>query len=389
MDQPEIENLIFLPDSPYSNLIIDRSEKVSPGISKYFILVYEPKKTRFITSQNCTISKYGSEQFFDALGELKQYKRIIIHYHNANTAHFLHKNKDLLAHIQVIWVLWSGDLYNLSKFQHKLYQKDTKNLISRESVVSKLTVKAKDIINYFLHRPNSIYHKESFKYINFIASPFDQDVTNAREYLKKEFIQIPFAFLSIEEAFDKDNFCKIPLLGTKIMVGQSGTPENNHTEIFSLLGKLELENEIFCPLAYGDADYSLKILTLGKEVFGDRFAPLTDFVERDDYYKMLRDVRFAIFNHNVQKGFGNILGLIFLGVKVFLNPSNTVYSSLKDWGIVLFKIEDIDQSSFRMPLTREQIEINRKIITDKFSEEMLDTYYLNLLESPEPLDPQK
>ena len=52
-----------------------------------------------------------------------------------------------------------------------------------------------------------------------------------------------------------------------------------------------------CPLNYGDINYSKKIIEFGKEFFGEKFIPLTQFLEHDEYFKIQSNCGIVIMNH--------------------------------------------------------------------------------------------
>lgn len=50
----------------------------------------------------------------------------------------------------------------------------------------------------------------------------------------------------------------------------------------------------------------------------------------------------AIFDHNRQQAFGNIILLLGLGKKVYINPQVTTWSHLTEMGISIFDSTQID-----------------------------------------------
>ncbi|KEO73461.1 TDP-N-acetylfucosamine:lipid II N-acetylfucosaminyltransferase [Anditalea andensis] len=366
----EKENLVFLPDSPYSNWIIDRSEALLPNINQYVCLASSRKYLEFSFITNSNYVKNLS------LKQANSFKRIIIHYHNESTAYFLEKNK--IPFYKVIWVLWSGDLYNTPFYSKPIYQPITNKLTYVYN--NRFNKKIKEIIKGLLKREGTVLHRKSFKRIKFIASPFEKDVLEARNLFSQDFVHIPFAFLSVDELFDRDLLQDLEVNGNKILIGHSGVPEGNHLEAFDIIKKFKINHIILCPLSYGNLDYINEIRTKGNTIFGTRFEPIMDFLPKKEYYNMLSQVGFAIFNNNVQQGFGNVLGLIFLGVKVFLNPSNSIYFQFKQWGIVVYNLEELTEEDLLNPLSSDQITLNKKIIIDKFNENALNEFYKGLYE---------
>ncbi|WP_226389668.1 TDP-N-acetylfucosamine:lipid II N-acetylfucosaminyltransferase [Penaeicola halotolerans] len=364
------ENLILLPDSPYSVWIKERSEKVAPGISEY---VYFSTEVKYDSTPNVLKQDY-------LLGltksEAQSFKRVIIHYHNELVAFFLEKNK--ISPKNVFWVLWSGDLYNSPFYSEPLYQEETLKLIS---------IKKQTFIYYFkeflkkvIKKRGFFVYKKSFRRIKYIASFFDGDVLAARKTFNFNYNHIPFAFLAINQLVDKDILESNHFsLGNKLMVGHAGSMENNHLDTFKQLKKLNVSNVIFSPLSYGSPDYIKIILESGYQYFGDQFEPLTEFIPKHDYYNKLQEVGFAIFNTEIQQAFGNIMALVYLGVKVFLNGNNSIFKQLKSWGVTVFDVSELSKQSLEAHLLEFEKEANRSIIFEKLNEDAVNTYYKGLL----------
>jgi dTDP-N-acetylfucosamine:lipid II N-acetylfucosaminyltransferase len=164
------------------------------------------------------------------------------------------------------------------------------------------------------------------------------------------------------------------------MVGHSGSPENNHLDVYDQIHRLIPENgvSILSPLSYGNATYITAVKSLGQTYFGDRLETLEDFIPRELYYHKLSEASVAIFNHKIQQAFGNILGLIFMGVKVFLNPENPVYIELRSHNIKVFDYSRLTKEDLLTPLSAEDVDINRAIIGLLFKEETIRNYYRDL-----------
>lgn len=372
------ENLVFLPDSPYSDWIITRSEKVVGGVSDY------------VTFGN-TIKKFHSKecrQIGIQLAELKEfakiipsYQRIIIHYHHELIAYLLGK-ADFPSE-KIIWVLWSGDLYNTPFYDEPIYLPLTSPFgVQTLPTAPKGMQLLKEKIKYLLGRPGLLTFKNSFKRIHYIATFFEGDLRNAERVFKKKYSLIPFALLSAEELLDPALF-KVSLKSgssSKILLGHAGVPENNHLDLFARLKEMDLPHTLLCPLSYGNPIYCAEIINEGNLQFGDRFEPITRFLPRDEYYKMISAAGFAVFNTLIQQAFGNILGLLFIGVKVFLHEQNSIFEKMKRIGVNIFSIDELNAESLSQPLTPEEIDHNRDILKNVFSEVRINEFYRSLIQ---------
>lgn len=139
-----------------------------------------------------------------------------------------------------------------------------------------------------------------------------------------------------------------------ILVGNSATETNNHFECFDVLKKLGSKNaNIFCPLSYGSVAYAQQVITAGTELFGARFIPMTEFMSTEHYLSFLSTIDIAFFNHKRQQAFGNIILLLGLGKKVYLNKN----SNLNLW-LEGLRIKVFDAEFFNFEPLDEQTRIN-------------------------------
>jgi len=156
----------------------------------------------------------------------------------------------------------------------------------------------------------------------------------------------------------------------KILVGNNTSPTNNHESIFKmLLPCRETDIMIYCPLSYGSYDdYRDSVIKLGREYFGDRFIPMTEFMKTDDYIKFLGDIDIAVFNHQRQEGMGVIIQLLSLGKTVYMNPETTSYKSFIKRG---FKVFDNSLISHDGLLSERDVSGNKALTASYYSYEKL------------------
>jgi len=163
-----------------------------------------------------------------------------------------------------------------------------------------------------------------------------------------------------------------------IQVGNSADPSNNHLEVLDKLTKYKNENiKIFVPLSYGDEKYASEIIAKGKEIFGDSFIALTEFMPFDKYLDFLGDIDIAIFAHKRQQAMGNTITLLGLGKKVYMRNDVTPWKLFSDIDIKVFDVENID-----IDVIMEETKVdNKRKIKEYFSEENYLKQLQNLFES--------
>lgn len=269
------------------------------------------------------------------------------------------------------WSLWGGDFYPYCNLE--LYDNETKKLIDKikkgknnslksrfqEYVSLKLRKKAIDKIDFMLtwnhFDYNMVYNqfssKAKFKY-------FVYPKQNNYELLDK---------LYNESENNKKNIT--------IQLGNSGDYTNNHISMLRQLSKYKETNNftILAPLAYGDEEYIAEVIKEGKKIFGDRFQPMTGYIPLEEYYKLLNNVDVAIMNHFRQQGAGNIVTLLYLGKKIYLNKEITTYNTFKEWGLNIYNIDSIVRESFNdfININKKEIQENRIMIKQKFNNDAI------------------
>lgn len=127
-----------------------------------------------------------------------------------------------------------------------------------------------------------------------------------------------------------------------IQIGNSADPSNNHLDVLSKLVKYKDENiQIFTPLSYGDQEYAKDVIAKGKELFGEKFVALTDFMPFEKYLEFLGEIDIAIFAHKRQQAMGNTITLLGLGKKVYMRSDISPWQLFNDIDVKVFDVDDI------------------------------------------------
>ena len=126
-----------------------------------------------------------------------------------------------------------------------------------------------------------------------------------------------------------------------VLIGNSATRSNGHFEIIDLLKKYERKIIVYCPLSYGDELYRKEVIEYGKNVLGEHFIPLVDFMNKEEYVKFLAKCDVGIFNNNRQQAMGNINLLLYLGKKVYMRKETSMWQAYVDQGYYVYPIDEI------------------------------------------------
>lgn len=299
--------LHVLPDSTYSQYFF-KLIKNYPG--NFFVLYDYKNKFSDIPCLFKKKPRSRSERLFKLLDVVNKYDHVFFHSIDNMISICFFARRGVTFH----WIIWGGDLYS--------------------SILPPFTLRKK--IGFFIKKVGLI----RFKHVH---TALEGDVSIARKLYNKKLVFNRFVYPTLDESipFDIDLALKNRGDGRKkikIQIGNSADPSNNHLEVFrAIKGHLGSDFEILCPLSYGDQDYATNVIRVGKEMWGDSFRPLTDFMSYEDYVKELSSVDCLILNHKRQQGLGNLNLALSLGAKVFVRSDTTTY---KDYSSMGFKVYD-------------------------------------------------
>ena len=236
------------------------------------------------------------------------------------------------------FVFWGGDLY--------CYNTKRKGL-----KVKILSIIRKSIVNNVAGIVNLI--PEDFELVKKLYKPKGKNFLGV--YSSSDDNKILECCLKKKMEKEKKDYV------VNIQIGNSATPTNRHLEVFELLKCYANENiKLYVPLSYGDEEYKKQVIQYGKDLFGDKFVPLTEFMEFEKYSEFLANIDIGIFNNNRQQAMGNICYLAYLGCKIYLAGDMPMWSYYKDYvKCKFFKIESISNCKYE-----DFIEIKEEIQLD-------------------------
>lgn len=278
---------------------------------------------------------------------------------------------------KLTWITWGGDIFRLNINNKGVVVKS----ISINAIIQALRLIKRNIASnlgevkrgFVIQNMKNIIgiekdfliikniYKTKAKYI-YGFHPFFIDWDNINEYI--ELFNERIQYLPKNRTSNAHTY--------NILVGNSGSLENKHSEALKLIKKFAVNQfQIYCPLSYGNTDNIKEVIDLGKHLFGNLFIPITEIMSTDRYTYFLTKIDVAIMNHDRQEGIGTIVTLIVLGVKIYMRTNISSYDFFTKRGIKIFDIEDIKYSNsvnefaFYDDATRNN---NREIAIREFSE---------------------
>lgn len=236
---------------------------------------------------------------------------------------------------KVFFIMWGADLYSYLKEKRTISQKIIEMM--RKTFFSKVGYFSYFVKEDYLLAKN--WYNVKGKYIECIMYPSNT-----------------FKEFKLEEKEIKN---------TVVLIGNSADTSNNHYYIFDkLLQYKDCNLLIYCPLSYGDEKYALEVIKKGKELFGNNFMPLVEFIPFNSYLRILSQVDIAIFAHDRQQALGNIISLLGFGKKIYIKKNISTWAIFEEKKIKIFDIEEFNIEN----LDEEEIKNNKIKIKHFFSE---------------------
>ncbi|SEA69183.1 TDP-N-acetylfucosamine:lipid II N-acetylfucosaminyltransferase [Psychroflexus halocasei] len=280
-----------------------------------------------------------------------------------------------------IWILWGMEIYSnpyLFKAQ-SILDAQTLELFESNKAKRNIGKKFKDIFRGFFYRIKyRTYgpYKEVLAAINkanYCAILYKEEFNLVKNKLPdNELTYLKYSYYPIEKMLDDP---KNKVTDNNILLGNSASYTNNHLEVFSILSKFNLDSQkVITPLSYGDQNYKEEIITRGHKEFKNNFEPLVNFMPLHEYNAYIQKCGIVIMNHHRQQAVGNVLTMLWMGAKVYLDQRNTLYYYLKRIGIHIYTVsEDLVPSNLEAlkQLDEEKQLHNRNILRQEIGEKIL------------------
>jgi len=351
--------LHLISDDKFADYAIQQFYGVSNNSHFVVILDTETEIRHIKQIDKVEIVILNSSKYQELLINLSTYSAIVVH-----GLFFPWQEQIILSapeHIKIAWVFWGGEIYGRKEIRKKYLSTLSKFVLFLKNT--------KDTRKNLLNNTKKYFpNKLTFKRIHYCLTDVEEDFKIVQARFNPNIMVMWYNYYSIEETTGTLRFSRVK--GNNILVGNSGTLENNHLNIFFRLRKFNLNHsKIIVPLSYGENWIIRFLKKIGLLFFKENFLPLTDFMEREEYNKLLLSCAIVIMPHYRPQAMGNILTTLWLGSKVYLSNRNPLNSYFKRLGIHIFSIENDLKPSNRkalLPLEKEMVEQNRKILMQQY-----------------------
>lgn len=348
-----------MPDDKFLDYYILMSEKFIDNKSSY-IVFSDNDPLRFIKTKhpNLIVLSRTEANFKKVIENLKNVKFIIFHSFQNSLYEFIYQ---IPKGIKKVWVFWGYDGYralpknsflrtrsSLASYKKSVlgYAKFCFSLLAG-SVVTKSNRRARNII----------------RQMDYCATWTDADYELARTY-NSQIKHIPFSYYT-NELMGTDSLGKGKIDTNRLLLGNSGSPNNNHVEALHYLHKIKFKGEIICSLSYaGTETYINNICKLGEKLFGHNFVALRTFMPLNEYHDIIDSCGIVWMNHKRQQAAGNLL-VSFIGQKIIvvdgINPLKTTF---RKWGLTFFDKTILTNLN---SISLDSLSKNREIVNQKMT----------------------
>lgn len=319
-----------------------------------------------------------TEEYFKLPMESEKFHILIVYYLSYEKAFLINRIRS--NKIIKVWSFYGGDLYNHPLFNTELFSPKTIELLKlneKKNSIFYLKAVLRPLYHIINKKANPLYEfNKALVQIDYFAW-YDK---GEYDFLNKKFKNKLPVFL---ESSISTPFREMPLQYDKadsILLGNSGSPYNNHLDMVLELENMNYRGKITIPLNYGNASYISKFKERLK-ASNLQITYLEDFLPYEDYISLISKHCAALFNSYRQMALGNIFIALKCGVKVYLSEKNPSYQWLKGSGFYIYSIEhdlfrDIKQNNLSMPMEKVQINIS---VSNKLSSDNSNKSFLSRL----------
>lgn len=318
--------------------------------------------------ENVPFASLYSQTFKDHVGDTMQYEKVFIHQFSPLMYRWVATN----AFRQLSWMVWGTDLYNLPGINFNFYEPLTwaryvRKDFSRETFLFKLKV----------WLTNSMFKRKAYAKVDHVMTWMENEYQFCRDHLSSLRADHQFFFYVNDVPYHKlDTFLvsqqrpavKVP----RLMVGNSGTPTNNHLDTIRFLEEKGVKADLVIPISYGDKNYSSFLKKNITSYSGGNIEFIDRFMAFDEYVNFLLSTDGLIMNTVRPQGYGNIFMMLYLGKPVFLNDRNISFPDLVRNRIAVHSLDDVRSTGLSVS------DQNKKAILAMFSHERMEKVYTEM-----------
>ena len=351
----------FIPDEKVTRNFIQMLESVYPNESTYIVYGHTENSDIVSYEQNVYYYNLKSPALKKVVTNLSKYEAVILHSLEPSP---VFQNID---HNNIIWFVWGADLYEqmICNKGYKIYKnnKEQYSIRAKHSPIGNIPVWLYKLLVSVRYKINLYRSEEILKKIRYVSS-LDCEFELLKEYFPNYGFKHYYScfYYPIELQIGDKNIGK-ECYGLNIWVGNSPALNGNHSSVFDKIKDYSKSIKIYSPISYGEERLKNHVDYLGRTIIGDNFISLKKFLPSEEYFKLFLDVNAFIFGHLRQCAVGNVMMALYFGGKVFLYKDNPLFQQLRNFGFLVFSIEDdLNELATQTKLSSNERTINRNIV---------------------------
>ena len=321
-------NLHIVPDNVFINKFYENLQESGTVENNRIVVRTNNKELKYV-KYDLPFARLYSPRFNELTGETKNYRKVFIHQFTPLLYRWVSNN----PFTELNWMVWGADLYSLPSVNAELYEALTfKKYINKSFTIKAFLYRAKVALLHDAYRENA-YRKVN-NVLTWMASEYDfamQHLPALRASHQFFFYENDVPYAALDEMLKRDDRYPRKIRPTYIL-GNSATAELNHLDAVALIDAQGVSADLVVPISYGNSNYSRY---LKKELVykGGDLRFIDEYMSFQEYLTFLNSTD-GLIMHNIRpQGYGNILMMMYLGKKIFLNPKNISIPELTKGGL--------------------------------------------------------
>lgn len=338
-------NLHIVPDNSFINKFYENLEELDL-ISNNKIVVRSNENTLKSIKHDLPFAPLYSSRFSSLTGNTETFDKVFIHYFTPLLYRWVAKHKLR----EVNWMVWGGDLYNLPELDKDCYEPVTLRRYVKQDWSAQTL-----LYNLKVQFTQMAFRREAYSKVRNVLTWMTEEFKFAQGHLPIQ-ANHRFFFYENQLPYGKlDNVVRPQKSGNRLslILGNSGSPTNNHMDAAKLLENNKVEADLYLPVSYGDNRYTSFLkknlkFSYGKVEFVDRYMPF------EEYLNFLSASDGLIMNTIRPQGYGNILMMMYLGKPVYFNSKNISLPDLDSAGLKWMPLERLTHKENSFELSNKE-----------------------------------
>ena len=361
-------NLHVVPDNVLINRFYDNLAELN-ALSTNRIVVRTNNATLQYVKRDIPFADVYSSQFSAIVGNTQQYDKVFIH----QFAPLLYRWVATHNFKELNWMIWGADLYSLPHLNVLLYEP-----VTYRDYVRKHKSWQDFLYNLKVSFAHSPFRNKAYSKVRNVLTWMDSEYLFARKNLPALRARHQFFFYENQLPYQELNDCadtsdvfenELPLY----ILGNSSTPELNHVDAVLKMNEMKVRANLCVPISYGNATYARFLRKRLSCYRGGAIEFIDRYMDFSEYLQVLSKAQGLIMYNIRPQGYGNILMMMYLGKRVFLNGKNISIPDLRTNQFVSYSIDDIREHA-----SIDKCNKNRRVISTVLAHEKLLKVYQEL-----------